>query len=200
MESTTNIEIDKTLQFVSLFVYLAFEKELKTTIKDGKERFQIDHCYMMLVEYQIKNNKNEFFGYIDDFVNEEIYPKSIEAYLVDYILYECNNNSKEITIYVDNNQFIEKRENLRKQNSRFSKKLIIVGLFYQSITQKKRLEAIISTLFKKIKEDSISISTQCKDKISFKFLALFFQGHGKKNCHQNLEAFFEEAKYFLEEN
>jgi len=200
MDSERDIEMEKTVRFVAFFLYLAFEKELKTTIKNSKEKFTIDHCFMMLVEYQIENNKNNFFEYLDYFINEEIYPKSIEAYLEQIITYECTNNSKEVTVTINNQQVKERKVNLRQQNSRFSKKLMIVGLFYKSITQEERLEEIISTLFKKIRTQSISISKHCQNKISFKFLALFFQGRGKSNCHLNLKAFFDEAKYFLEES
>lgn len=200
MDSERDIEMEKTVRFVAFFLYLAFEKELKATIKNGEEKFQIDHCFMMLVEYQIRNNKNNFFEYLDYFINEEVYPKSIEAYLEQIIAHKCTNNSKEIRVTIDNQQIKETKVNLRQQNSRFSKKLMIVGLFYKSITQEERLEEIISTLFKQIRTQSISISEHCQKKISFKFLALFFQGQGKSNCHLNLKAFFDEAKYFLEES
>ena len=201
MDSVKNIDREKTIQFIAFFAYLSFGVEFNKNNKNNKENFQIDHCYIMFVENQIKNNKNIFFEYLDEFVNEAIYPKSIEVYLEKYIYYTCTtHHSKEITLHIGKEGIIEKKENLRQQNSRFSKKIIIVGLFYQAITQEKDLDNIILTLFKKIKNKTISIPTHCQKKISFKFLALFFQGHGKKDCHSNLQAFFEEANYFLKES
>jgi hypothetical protein len=200
MDSEREIEMEKIVRFVALFLYLAFDKELKATKKNGEEKFQIDHCYMMLVDYKIEVDRNNFFEYLDYFINEEIYPKSIEAHLQKIIAYQCSNNSKEITLLIDNQKCRETKENLRQKNSIFSKKLMVVGLFYKSITQEEKLEEIISTLFKKIRTQSISISEHCQKKISFKFLSYFFQGHGKKNCHVNLKDFFDQAKHFLEES
>ncbi len=197
MDSERDIEMEKTVHFIALFLYLAFDKEEKSE----KHQFQIDHCFMLLAQYQILYNQNIFFSYIDDFVNKEHYPKSIEEYLQYYLHSECKDNpNKNLTLHIENNEFIDSKQNLRQQNSRFSKKLITVGLFYKSITQEERLEEIISSLFKKIRTQDISIVEHCQNKISFKFLALFFQGHGKNSCHLNLKAFFDEAKYFLEES
>lgn len=198
MDSEREMEMEKTINFTALFLYLAFEKALKITKKNDEEKFQIDHCYMMLVAYQIENNKNNFFEYLDYFINEEIYPKSIEAHLRKLIPHECIHNAKETILLIDNQKFTEKKGNLRQQNSRFSQKLMIIGLFYKSITQEEQLEEIISTLFKKIRTQSISVSEHCQNKISFKFLSYFFQGQGKKNCHLNLKHFFDQTKYFLE--
>jgi len=200
LDSEREIEMEKTVKFTALFLYLAFENELKITKKNGEEKFQIDHCYMLLVQYQIMYNKNNFFGYIDDFVNEENYPKSIENHLKKIIPYVCTSIEKEITLHIENNKYTDTKENLRQQNSRFSTKLMFIGLFYKSITQEEKVEEIISTLFKKIRTQSISISEHCQNKISFKFLSFFFKGQGKKNCHLNLKAFFDLTKYFLEES
>jgi len=199
MNSTTSIDREKTLLFVALVSYITSTNDIKITIKNSIEKIQIKHDYLFMVSLQVTYNINIFFIYIDDFVNLKDKKIDIEAFLNKKILYRYLDYKKDECIFIKiwKRVFSKKRTSLRKMNSQFSNRLLIVGLFYKFISKQKNIDDIISNSFQKIRHNTINIELCCKEMITIKFLSIFFKGNRKKECEVRLKHFFETNKFFL---
>ena len=199
MHSDIAIDRKNTLLFVALVSYIGSTDDIKTTKKEGIEKIQIRHCYLFMVHLQVTYNLNDFFIYMDDFVNLEEKGIEIELFLKDKIAYRHKEHKKDacLIIKIWERLFFKKRASLRKMNHQFSTRLLVVGLFYRLISQQKNQEDILSDSFKHIKEGSIDIKACCQSLISKKFLAIFFRGQGKKECEKHLRSFFKNSQFLL---
>jgi hypothetical protein len=197
MKSTSSIDLQKSIKFVAFFSYISSTNRLNVSHKEGFEKIQISYCYIIMVEFHSEFNRNMFFLYLDDFVNLEDKEIEIKLFLEDKIVHKCDKSHKEVNIIIWKTKFTKSKDNLRQINHKFSKKLLTIGLFYKLLSEQESSEEIISTSLKKIRNREINIQTLCTNKITFNFLALFFQGHGKKNCTSNLEAFLEQSHLLL---
>ena len=197
MKSNSGIDLQKSIKFVAFFSYISSTNSLNVSHKDGFEKIQISYCYIIMVEFHSEFNRNMFFLYLDDFVNLEDKEIEIKLFLENKIVHKCDNNHKEVNIIIWKTKFTKSKDNLRQINHKFSKKLLTIGLFYKLISQQENIDEIISISLKKIKNKEINIQTLCNKTITFNFLALFFQGHGKKNCTENLNAFLEQSQILL---
>ena len=199
MSSDVAIDRKNTLLFVALVSYISSTDDIKTTKKEGIEKIQIGHCYLFMVHLQVTYNINDFFIYIDDFVNLKQKGVEIETFLKDKIEYRYRENRRDscLILKIWERVFFKKRDTLRKMNHQFSTRLRVVGLFFQFISHQKSRDNIISDSFQQIKEDSIDMEECCKALISKKFLAIFFIGHGKKECKKHLGGFFKNSQSIL---
>lgn len=199
MNSTTNVDREKTLLFVALLSYLTSTHNVKTTKRDGIDKIQIEHCYLFMSYLQVKYNINDFFMHIDDFVNLKGKDIEIERFLEERIFYQYREYKKDecIILKIWKKVFFKKKTSLRKINHQFSTRLLVVGLFYQLISKEKKIEDVIANSFKNIRHDTINIELCCKERISTKFLTIFFRGNGKKECEFHLNIFFEKSRFLL---
>ena len=198
MDAQQNFEREKTIQLIAFFTYIASTKELRTTLRNEQERIQIAYCFMLMVETQIKFNLNLFSLYLDEFVNLEHEAYDIAEFIGEQEPYSCREEQYAIELKIWDKSFEKTKEALRQINHKFSKKLLKIGLFYRLISQEHHIDDIIATSLQKIKNREVPIATLCKNSITFDFLSLFFQGHGKKECEENLKAFFKHATTVLE--
>jgi hypothetical protein len=194
MASSRNIEREKSAKFISFTTYIATEENPKITYKDGIDKIQIEHCFMAMVLFLIESNINRFFFLIEEFFDteEEI---TIKEFIQEQYSYGCKESSKEVKIV----EYMVTKTSLRKTNSRFLIELLRVGLFYQLISKESSINDIIVVSFKRIMDGEIDTKELCQNSITFKFLSLFFRGHGKKDCNINLQSFLEESQLLLNE-
>jgi len=197
MKSNSGIDLQKSIKFVAFFSYISSTNSLHLSHKEGFEKIQISYCYIIMVEFHSEFNRNMFFLYLDDFVNLEDKEIEIRLFLEDKIVHKCDKSNNEVNIIIWKTKFTKSKDNLRQINHKFSKKLLTIGLFYKLLSEQEDSDEVISTSLKKIRNREINIQTLCTNKITFNFLALFFQGHGKKNCTSNLDAFLEQSHRLL---
>jgi len=187
MDSNKQLNGEKTVQFVAMTAYLSSNENAKTA-----------YCFTTMIFYQSTSNLNHFFLKLDEFVYLEEHI-TIEEYLKKELPYQCQEGSKEVKVTIGEEKFIKTKVWLRQFKHRFSLQLLKVGNFYRLISKALTIEDIIVISFQKIRDRELKSTELCQNSITFQFLAIFFKGHGKKNCQSNLESFLEEGQILLEE-
>ena len=194
MASNQNIEIEKSIKFITFSTYIASEENPKITDKKGVEKIQIEHCFMTIVLFHIASNVNRFFFLIEEFFDRKE-SLTIKEFIQKEGVYSCREDNKEVSI----SAFTIRKTSLRKTNSLFLMQLLKVGLFYKLISKESSIDNIIVVSLKRIGDGKLKIKELCQNRITFEFLTLFFRGHGKKDCSVNLQSFLEEGRLLLNE-
>ena len=198
INSATRIDEKKTLQFIALLSYLNSSTQINITqVKNDVEKIDISYSFLAMIKVQIQDNRNEFFSYIEEFVNIENPEESIETYCQKISPYTFNETNIEGTIYIFETEYTHIKSTLRQEKSKFFSRLRSVGDFYKYFSQQEIVEEILSITLKKIRTNSFDIKACCQEQKVFDFLKIFFKGRGKKECHLNLKDFLEQGHILL---
>ncbi len=169
-------DIKKIATLVSYMSYIISTRDIKTTIKNGIEKIQIAHPFIISVEYQVEHNSLNFILMLDDFL-ENRDNQEIEEFL-------------ERRVSIKQNSIEIKSTTIRQRNLKFLKNLLIIGDFFKLVSEREDIESIIDSIQKKILENSIDIDRYSKEPISSNFLKLFAKEYRKKDCKIRLKDFF----------
>jgi hypothetical protein len=199
MTADDKLDRKKSIRFISFITYMLTEENPKITKRDGVDKIQIEHCFMVMVLFLIDFNVNRFFLFIDEYFDMQE-SLTIKEFMEKEYSHTCKGDNKEIEIIYANSTFKITKTSLRTINSRFLVELVKVGLFYKLISGQSSIDDIIAISFQRIRDGRVDIKELCQESITFKFLSLFFEGHRKKDCLVNLKSFLEESQILLKES
>ena len=175
MHSLPKYDRKKISILVGYICYILSVEDIKITKKNGIEKIQIAHSFMLFIEYQINYNSMNFVLMLEEFLNKNNY-ENIELFF-----------RKRVSIKKYDLEI--KEGTLRQKNLKFLNNLLIIGDFFKLISAEQDIDSIISSFQQKVLTKDIDVAKYSKEPIISKFLKLFAKEYRKKEYQDRLKEF-----------